>query len=757
MSEYLAKLKPEEIVKMDVDSIYIGNLNTVDEDLSLPLHGKYGSVLNWFTEEERFIRADGKVHRPLYGMGNRNVKLKVKAVYEGYSEEREFEATVLQEKKENIVAEILEVNLEAMPGEKAALPSVVIARTTDGRRTTLPVKWEKYEPLWKEGIIHVRGIVEKYKESAIASIHYYNIEETHYDIPKRKVEFLPIGQVRLKEGTIFYERQQNMLNYLLNIDDDQMLYNFRRASGLDTRGAAPMTGWDAENCKLKGHTTGHYMSGLALAWGATGNPKFREKINYIVDGLEECQVAFAESGEYHTGYLSAYDEEQFDLLEQFTRYPEIWAPYYTLDKIMCGLYDCFQIAGCEKAKIILEKMGDWVYDRLSRLSREVLDRMWSMYIAGEFGGMLGTMVKLYQITGKENHLKAACFFVNDKLFYPMLEKCDTLEDVHANQHIPQIIGAMELFRVTKEEKWWRIGKNFWKIVTADHAYCIGGVGETEMFHCAGTTCDYLTEKAAESCASYNMLRLTAQLFEYTVDGAMMDYYDNTLRNHILTSASHADDGGTTYFMPLGPGQQKAYSTTENTCCHGTGMESRFRYMENIYATDEKYVYVNLLIDSVLGGEASIEVDTSETDGIVKVVCRNDMDKGLKIHIPSWAEDGLRAELNGREMSRITLEDGYLCVGEQCRSDDEIVLHLPMQLRVVKNPSDCKFVNLAYGPYILAALSDVEEFFPLPDLEKIRPMKEKLHFEVEGLEFVPFPEIDTQKYHVYFLAPESGQC
>ena len=339
----------------------------------------------------------------------------------------------------------------------------------------------------------------------------------------------------------------------------------------------------------------------------------------------------------------------------------------------------------------------------------------------------------------------------------MLEKCDTLEDVHANQHIPQIIGAMELFRVTKEEKWWRIGKNFWKIVTADHAYCIGGVGETEMFHCAGTTCDYLTEKAAESCASYNMLRLTAQLFEYTVDGAMMDYYDNTLRNHILTSASHADDGGTTYFMPLGPGQQKAYSTTENTCCHGTGMESRFRYMENIYATDEKYVYVNLLIDSVLGGEASIEVDTSETDGIVKVVCRNDMDKGLKIHIPSWAEDGLRAELNGREISRITLEDGYLCVGEQCRSDDEIVLHLPMQLRVVKNPSDCKFVNLAYGPYILAALSDVEEFFPLPDLEKIRPMKEKLHFEVEGLEFVPFPEIDTQKYHVYFLAPESRQC
>ena len=130
-----------------------------------------------------------------------------------------------------------------------------------------------------------------------------------------------------------------------------------------------------------------------------------------------------------------------------------------------------------------------------------------------------------------------------------------------------------------------------------------------MFHRAGTTCDYLTEKAAESCASYNMLRLTGQLFEYNPDGRWMDYYENTLCNHILASSSHAVDGGTTYFMPLCPGGRKEYSTDENTCCHGTGMESRFRYMEHIYASDQENVYVNLMVDSVLSGEENLEIST----------------------------------------------------------------------------------------------------------------------------------------------------
>lgn len=740
--------KNRAIIEKDLEAIYIGNLNTVEENLVLPEKGEYGSLFVWETEEERFIQNDGTVHRPLHGMGNRNVVLKVTAFYEGCSDTKEFTATVLQEAKETLITHIEEVVIEVAKGEKVQLPSVVIARCSDGRQMTVPVEWEKKEVIRAAEEMNVKGRIDGSDLQANAQIRWCSgLKEEK--APRRKSEFFPLNQVRLLEGTLYYKYQQCMTEYLLGQDDDQMLYNFRVAAGLNTRGADPMTGWDAADCKLKGHTTGHYLSGIALAFAATGNVRFKEKIDYMVKSLKECQDAFEQSGDYHKGFLSAYSEEQFDLLEEFTRYPEIWAPYYTLDKIMSGLYDCWQFAENECAMDILKRMGDWVYERLSRLSKETLDKMWSMYIAGEFGGMLGIMVKLYQASGDEKYLKTARLFENEKLFYPMKLNYDTLEDMHANQHIPQIIGAMDMFQATGDKKYWEIGKHFWDIVTEGHTYCIGGVGETEMFHRAGTTCSYLTEKAAESCASYNMLRLTAQLFAYTMDGRMMDYYDNTLRNHILTSNSHTPDGGTTYFMPLGPGQQKEYSTTENTCCHGTGMESRFRYMENIYSYDTENVYINFFADSVLSGDTALTLQSSREGGKIRISCQKDMDKILNIHIPDWAERGFAVTVNGKELKEAGAVNGYLRIPQLCKENDVVEVNFPEKLQVTADKFAPDFVNLKYGPYILAAVSDKKEFMSVPDLEKMKPLEDKLHYEADNVRYIPLAEVDLEPYHTYF--------
>ena len=336
--------------------------------------------------------------------------------------------------------------------------------------------------------------------------------------------------------------------------------------------------------------------------------------------------------------------------------------------------------------------------------------------------------------------------------YPMEEECDTLEDMHANQHIPQIIGAMDLYRATGDEIYWEIGKNFWNIVTGGHTYCIGGVGETEMFHRANTTCSYLTDKAAESCASYNMLRLTSQLFEYTRSGDLMDYYDNTLRNHILTSSSHKCDGGTTYFLPLGPGGRKEFFLSENSCCHGTGMESRFRYMENIYAQDEDALYINLLVDSVLtdeNGKTMIELQSVDEEGVMEIRCQKDQKKVLKIHIPAWGQKDFNVSVNGKVLADTALHDGYLVIDADPKAGDVIRLELPMEFRVLDNKSDAAFVNLAYGPYILAALSEEKEFLAAPAVEEIHMVDGKLQFEANGMKMIPLPEVDMEAYHVYF--------
>ena len=803
-------MSPELVLASDLEAIYIGNLNTVDENLVLPALGAGGSVFTWESGEERFITAEGVVHRPLHGMGNRKVKLTVTASYEGVTAQRVFEATVIQQKRETVVTWIRPVEVSVRPGEEVKLPAFAVVKCKDGRQITLPVVWDALPQADELRVSDKRNPVEsaagssKTPEEFVVSGHVQGTPmlasakitvsdlpaDTAAFAPGRLIQFAPVRDVELLPGTVFYDYQQNMLKNLLAKDDDSMLYNFRAASGLPTRGASPMTGWDAADCKLKGHTTGHYMSGLALAYAATGDARFLKKIIYMLESLKEVQEAFAASGKVHVGFFSAYDEEQFDLLEVYTKYPEIWAPYYTLDKIMSGLYDIYRCTGLKLALQLESDLGDWVYERLSRLPQTQLDRMWSMYIAGEVGAMLGTMVKLYEMTGSEKHLAAARLFYNEKLYYPMSQNCDTLEDMHGNQHIPQAVGAVEMFRATGEAEYWQISRNFWEIVTGHHIYVNGGVGETEMFHAPDSTCRFLSEKSEESCASYNMLRLTGEVFAYTGDARMLDYYDNTLRNHLMSSCSHASDGGTTYFLPLSPGGQKSFSDgSENTCCHGTGLESRFRYMEHMYGTDHRYYYVNLLIDSRVNHDGmSLEVRTLPDERISVKILRN-TDHRLKIHVPAWAGEELGVEVQtgsqgtveaetdgvprkkvcrmggqpeeirfGDRKLQMTYADGYLMIdGTEDVAESkkpacgllrgtEVILTLPMQVRILTNASDESLVNVAYGPTLLAAVSEREEFLTAPkSLKRTGAME----FTDGCVKMIPLNRVDREKYHVYF--------
>ncbi len=559
-------------------------------------------------------------------------------------------------------------------------------------------------------------------------------------VPMQRVH-PPLRNVRLLPGTPFYDRQQDMLAFLKGLDTGSLLYNFRSASGLPTGGAEPMTGWDAAECKLRGHTTGHAMSALSLAYAVTGDKAYRDKLRVLADGLYECQNAFAASGKVHPGFLSAYDEEQFDQLEQLVKYPDIWAPYYTLDKIMAGLLDSYELAGIDKAMDILVPLGDWVYERLSKVDDDLRAKMWDTYIAGEFGAMPGTMVRLYRISGNAKHLQAARLFENAKLFDMMRDGRDELDGMHANQHIPQIIGAAELYAASGDEAYLSIARNFERIVTAHHCYVIGGTGEEERFRAADSECGLLTEKTAESCASVNMLRLTSKLYEYEKepDTALMDYYERTLFNHILMSCSHSADGGTTYFMPLAPGSSKHYETEENSCCHGTGMESRFRYMADIFSFDTckegTLVRVELPVSSALDDEEKLTVTFSEK-GRLTVRAEADMKADLAVRIPAWA----RAEYP-------EAADGYLYFG-RLMAGESAVIDMPMTVREVKECSDERFYSLAYGPYLLAAVSD-SDAIPAPDIHRIEEAAEGMSFRAGDLTLKPLYSIDGDSYHVYF--------
>lgn len=750
------KLEPEEIVARDLEEIYLGNLNTVEVDLKLPNKGRNGSAFTWHSKETLFLSNEGKVTRPTFGVGNRTVPLVVSACYENICKQKEYRAMILEQPREKTFTEILPVNMKIEKGKEIKLPPVVIAKEDSGIHITLPVEWEKMEPPTASENISIKGKVEGTALAAEANIHILS-DEKYEEKERKSTKITPFasGAVELRKGTVFYESQERMVQFLLNTNDDQMLYNFRTAAGIDTKGAPPMTGWDAPDCNLKGHTTGHYLSALSLGWSATKNLTLYKKADYMIRCLKECQDAL-EKNSCHYGFLSAYSEEQFDLLEKYTTYPTIWAPYYTLDKIMTGLSDCYLLMDNKIALEILIKMGDWVYNRLSKLSKVQLEKMWSMYIAGEFGGMISVMVKLYQITKCEKYLETAGYFCNEKLFYPMNENVDTLKDMHANQHIPQIIGALDLYTTNNSDKYFNIAKNFWDMMIHSHAYSIGGVGETEMFHEPKKVTAYLSDKTAESCASYNLLILTAKLFAFLPESLMMDYYELVLYNHILASCSHNNDGGTTYFMPLRPAGHKEFSTDENTCCHGTGLESRFRYFKDIYSHNEDEVYVNLYIASNLKTD-EIELEQHclpGKPGYSKIIFRSSEKKTLCLRVPSWCKDSFEIKVCGKDQIVDISEDGYARINREWGPADFIEVSMVHKIRFIPDENNPDFISIAYGPYILAALSDSEDYIFIDDDLEVISNKTKmsdspLHFLIDGITFMPLAEINGEKYHIYF--------
>jgi len=751
---YIVKEKAiaEKLLDMDIEHIYLGNLSTVEADIELPLKGENGTVFSWQSDDERRLSNTGKVYRPPFTGGNRQVNLTLTATNGNVTKTKVYTANILEMEYPFTLVDAHDITVYTAPDTELYLPGTVIAVNNLGEDVMMPVKWQACDTVdtGAEGEFTVKGCLQN-DITVTAKVVVTEDENLLNPLaPKEKqVETYSIKNVRLTEGSGFYAQQQRVLKHFIHVDCDSYLYNFRVAAGIDTKGAQPMTGWDAPESNIKGHTTGHFLSGLALCYASTGNAEIKKKLDYMVEQLGACQDAMSKQPEkFKEGFLSAYDESQFDLLEIYTIYPKIWAPYYTLHKIMAGLRDCWKYGENQQALDILKKIGLWVYNRLIRLPKEQRAKMWAMYIAGEFGGINEVLADLYLITKDERYLTASRFFDNDKLYMPMQMNIDALGNLHANQHIPQIIGALRQYEATGEKHRYDIANNFWNFVTADHIYSIGGVGETEMFRPKKQIARYISDKTAESCATYNMLKLTGGLYQYNGGVKYMHYYENAVTNHILSCGDTSGATGlTTYFMPSNPGAHKHFDATENSCCHGTGYENHFKYGEYIYAKDTGSVIVNLFIPNRLdNGEDTIEVATDATENSFNVTVKVDKlsAKTLKVRKPLWADS---AEITvDKKAVKAAEADGYYIFDVV---NGEVSLKFSCKPYLKPCVDDENTASVCWGPFVLAAISESREFITVSedDIEKLVHTG-NCQFEMGTLTFKPLNKIDKESYHLY---------
>ena len=124
------------------------------------------------------------------------------------------------------------------------------------------------------------------------------------------------------------------------------------------------------------------------------------------------------------GYLSAFAE---GLIDRNIQGKSVWAPFYTLHKIVQGMIDQYQMTGNEKALEIAKGMGNWAYNKLKPLSEETRKLM----IRNEFGGFNESMYELYALTKDEKYLWVARYFYHNEKIDPLKAGNPNLGTNHA--------------------------------------------------------------------------------------------------------------------------------------------------------------------------------------------------------------------------------------------------------------------------------------------------------------------------------------
>jgi uncharacterized protein len=511
-------------------------------------------------------------------------------------------------------------------------------------------------------------------------------------VVKFKAEPFPLRDVRLLEGPFRHAMELDRA-YILSLDPDRLLHNFRLNAGLAST-AKPYGGWMApENHAGCGQFVGHYLSACALMYASAGDERLKENAARVVAGFGQCQEKLG------TGYLHT-QPDNFS-----TRGEAPLGIWYGIHKLLAGLLDVHVYCNNAQALGIARKVGDWAKIGADKLSDDQMQKM----LAVEPGGINEAFANLYALTGEAKYLKLAMRFNHLEIIGPVAKRQDNLTGKHANTQIPKLIGTAREYELTGEDSLKTASTFFWDSVVNERSYVIGGNSIGEMFSAKEKLSEAIGANTCETCNTYNLLKLTRHLFCWEPRAEYADYYERALYNHILASQNPVD-GMMCYFLPLGYGS-KEYCTPEDSfwCCTGTGIENHAKYGDSIYFHQgETNLWVNLFIASVLRWPAAgitLRQETTYPDtGRTRIVFTCDKAAELRLNIrrPHWATSAFEIKVNGVRQADAITPGSYAVVARSWRSGDTVEVTMPLSLRTEGFRDNPRRFAFLCGPLALCA-------------------------------------------------------
>jgi DUF1680 family protein len=577
---------------------------------------------------------------------------------------------------------------------------------------------------------------------------------------KAPVRPFRLEQVRLGGG-LLQEKRDRLKSFLQKYDERRFLVLFNNQAGRpNPQGVSVPGGWE-DGGLLSGHWTGHYMTALSQAYVDQGEKVFKTKLDWMVNELAACQDAITArktvgSGSAnwvstHPGYLGALSEDTVLRLgpPRWAVYgsnanTNTWAPWYTQHKIVRGMLDAYYNTNNSQALGVAVKMAEWAHLALTigdknqpnykgNLTRSDLNYMWDLYIGGEYGAANEVYAEIYQLTGDARHLQTAKAFDNrESLFGAAVDDRDILvvktgnipgrrrpERLHANTHIPQFLGYLRVYEQSTEQEYFTAAKNFYDWVASHRTFASGGSGgnypgsndNSELFQNRGNIANAMIKGGAETCTTYNLLKLARNLFLHEHNATYMDNYERGLFNMI--AGSRADTTSTadpqlTYFQPHAPGANRDFGNT-GTCCGGTGMESHTKYQETVYlrSADGSALWVNLYIPSTLTWTErgfTVKQETTFPRGDTsKFTITGQGPLDIKLRVPAWIRKGFQVTVNNEDHSAEAKPGTYLTISRTWQSGDVIEVRMPFSMRVERALDRPDTQAIMWGPLLLQIL------------------------------------------------------
>lgn len=605
----------------------------------------------------------------------------------------------------------------------------------------------------------------------------------------------PLSQITLLEGPLKHARDLN-IETLLKYDCDRLMAPYRKEAGLTPK-AKCYPNWDG----LDGHVGGHYLTAMAIN-AATGNEECRKRMEYIISEIAECAEANCKNHpQWGVGYMGGMPNSQniWNGFKDgdFRVYSSSWAPFYNLHKMYAGLRDAWLYCGNEQAKSLFLQFCNWAIHITSGLSDEQMERM----LGNEHGGMNEVLADAYAITHEQKYLDCAKRFSHKRLFTPMSQRQDCLDNMHANTQVPKVIGFERISELSGNEDYHVASSFFWDIVTGERSLAFGGNSRREHFPAKDACMDFINDiDGPESCNTNNMLKLTEDLHRRNPEARYADYYELATFNHIL-STQHPEHGGYVYFTPARPRHYRNYSAPNEAmwCCVGTGMENHGKYGQFIYTHAGDALFVNLYAASQLdwkerGITLRQETAFPYSENSTITIAEGKGTFNLMVRYPGWVHPGeFKVSVNGKPADIITGPSSYVSINRKWKKGDVVNINFPMHSSLRYLPNEPQYVALMHGPILLGMKTGTESMAsliaddsrfgqyaggPKQPIDKapilinndiasipsqLTPVPGKpLHFtlstrtenKIEG-ELQPFFEIHDSRYMIYWLALTEG--